>query len=215
MYSPDELSRVSLDPSVSLGCGNPVALAGLRPSDVVLDLGSGAGLDVLLAARQVGAEGTVYGLDMTDEMLALAEENRRRAGVRNAHFLRGQIEAIPLPSQSVDVVVSNCVINLAADKEAVLRDAFRVLRPGGRLRVADMVEIEEMSPQLRSSLTAWAGCIAGALSRDRYRDLLEQAGFCDIAFEEMQVYRGGSVGAADSLGALASMLITASRPETL
>ena len=212
VYSPEDLQAAFLAGGASLGCGNPVATADLRPGEVVLDLGSGAGLDVLLAARRVGPQGTAYGLDMTDEMLALALANRRRAGVFNAHFLRGQIEAIPLPDQAVDVVISNCVINLSADKLAALREAYRVLRPGGRFRVADMVEVEPLPDALRSSLESWAGCIAGALEIDRYRELLEEAGFRDITFEELHTYRGKDVGAAGLPGAVASMLVSANRP---
>ncbi len=212
MYSAEDLQEAAITRGTSLGCGNPIAAADLEPGEVVLDLGSGAGLDVLLAARRVGPEGTVYGLDMTDEMLALAQANRQRAGVRNAHFLRGQIEAIPLPDQAVDVVISNCVINLSADKGAALREAYRVLRPGGRFLVADMVEMEPLPDALRSSLESWAGCIAGALPSDRYQELLERAGFRGIAFEELHTYRGSDVGAADLRGAVASMLINASRP---
>lgn len=212
VYRPEDLREVHLAQSPSLGCGNPIAQADLAPGNVVLDLGCGAGLDVLLAARRVGPEGTVYGLDMTDEMLRLAQEHRRQAGVRNAHFLRGQIEAIPLPDRAVDVVVSNCVINLSADKEQALREAHRVLRPGGRFCVADMVEVEPMPEELRTSLGLWAGCIAGALPRDMYRELLERAGFEDIAFEELAVFRGADVGLADRPGGVASMLITARRP---
>lgn len=212
VYSPDDLSEVGLAQSVSLGCANPIARADLAPGEVVLDLGSGAGLDVLLAARRVGPEGTVYGLDMTDEMLDLALQHKERAGVRNAHFLRGQIESIPLPGRSVDVVISNCVINLSTDKEAALREAYRVLRPGGRFRVADMVEVETMPDDLRSSLSAWAGCIAGALPIDRYEGLLAHAGFEDVAFEEVQAYHGSDVGLGQLPGAVASMLISARRP---
>jgi ubiquinone/menaquinone biosynthesis C-methylase UbiE len=149
---------------------------------------------------------------MTDEMLALAQANRQRAGVRNAHFLRGQIEAIPLPDQAVDVVVSNCVINLSADKGAALREAYRVLRPGGRFRVADMVEVEPLPDALRSSLESWVGCIAGALPLEQYRDVLERAGFEDVTFEELQTYHGSDVGAPQLPGAVASMLVSASRP---
>lgn len=212
VYAPKELSEVGLAQSVSLGCGNAVALAGLAPGEVVLDLGSGAGLDVLIAARRVGPGGTVYGLDMTDEMLALSEANKRRSAVRNAHFLRGQIENIPLPDGSVDVVISNCVLNLSADKETALREAYRVLRPGGRFRVADMVETEPIPDALRSSLAAWVGCIAGALAKDRYAELLQRAGFVDVAFEALKVYRGSDVGLSELPGAVASMLISANRP---
>ena len=212
VYSPEDLRQAALVEGTSLGCGHPVAKAELRSGEVVLDLGCGAGLDVLLAARRVGAEGTVYGLDMTDEMLALAQRNRQRAGLRNAHFLRGHIEAIPLPDQAVDVVISNCVLNLSTDKVTALREAYRVMRPGGRFCVADMVEVEPLGDALRPSLEAWAGCIAGAMPLDRYRELLEGAGFCDIAFEELHTYRGSDIGAGDQPGAVASMLVWARRP---
>ena len=212
VYRPEDLSEVHLEQSPSLGCGNPIAQAELAPGEVVLDLGCGAGLDVLLAARRVGPEGTVYGLDMTDEMLSLAQEHKRRAGARNAHFLRGRIAAIPLPDQAVDVVLSNCVINLSTDKEQVLREALRVLRPGGRFCVADMVEMEPMPEDLRRSLSLWAGCIAGALPQERYREILRRAGFEHISFEELAVFRGSDVGLADRPGSIASMLITATRP---
>lgn len=176
-YAPEELAGLGLGEGISLGCGNPVALAELEPGDSVLDLGSGGGLDVLLAARRVGSEGHAYGVDMTDEMLTLAIRNRERAGIENATFLEGTIEAVPLPDASVDVVISNCVINLAEDKSAVLREAFRVLRPGGRLAVADMVEVEELSPAIKNALDAWAGCVAGTIPVEKYRQLLLEVGF--------------------------------------
>src|SRR5581483_8567214 len=163
--------------AASLGCGNPTALATLNPGDVVLDLGSGAGLDVLLSARRVGPTGLAYGLDMTDEMLALAEQNRAAAGSTNVRFLKGHIEAIPLPDASVDVVISNCVINLAADKGQVLREAYRVLRPGGRFAVSDVVVQGSLPAGLRGDLEAWIGCVAGALDESEYRRLLRDAGF--------------------------------------
>ena len=182
-YSESELIQVGLSESVSLGCGNPTALAELRPGETVLDLGSGGGLDVLLSARRVGPEGHAYGVDMTDEMLALAERNRERAGLANATFLKGSIASVPLPDATVDVVISNCVINLAEDKGAVLREAFRVLRPGGRLAVADMVELEALAPEVKRELDAWAGCIAGTIPVDDYRELLVAAGFQDVDVE--------------------------------
>ena len=173
----------------SLGCGNPTALAELNPGEVVLDLGSGGGIDVLLSARRVGPTGRAYGLDMTDEMLALSNENKRRAGAMNVEFLKGEIEDIPLPDASVDVIISNCVINLSADKDRVLREAFRVLRPGGRFAVADVVTRGDIDPEIRASVLAWVGCIAGALDEQVYRDKLTAAGFVDIDVEATRVYR--------------------------
>lgn len=182
----------------SLGCGNPTALIDLHPGDVVLDLGSGGGIDVLLSARRVGAGGKAYGLDMTDEMLALARENQRKAGVTNVEFLKGQIEDIPLPDASVDVVISNCVINLSADKARVLREAFRVLKPGGRLAVSDVVVSGPVPEPVRTSMELWIGCVAGALEDARYRELLADAGFVDVTIEPWRVYT-----AADASGYLA------------
>jgi len=172
----------------SLGCGNPTALARLSAGEVVLDLGSGGGIDMLLSAKRVGPTGKAYGLDMTDEMLALAEENKRKAGVQNVELLRGEIENIPLPDNSVDVVISNCVINLSADKDRVLREAFRVLRPGGRLAVSDVVTRGEIQPEIRKSVLLWVGCIAGALDESEYRSKLESAGFEQIDVEPTRVY---------------------------
>lgn len=188
----DEQEATMIPPEAlraSLGCGNPTALADLRPGEIVLDLGSGGGIDVLLSARRVGPTGKAYGLDMTDEMLALAEANRRKAGLTNVEFLKGHIEDIPLPDQSVDVIVSNCVINLSADKDAVFREAFRVLKPGGRLAVSDVVTRGEMPQAIQRSLELWAGCVAGALSEEDYRAKLQSAGFADIAIETTRVYR--------------------------
>ena len=173
----------------SLGCGNPTALAELHPGETVLDLGSGGGIDVLLSARRVGPTGKAYGLDMTEDMLALARDNQRNAGVQNAEFLKGEIEAIPLPDNSVDVIISNCVINLAADKDSVLREAFRVLRPGGRVAVSDVVTRGEIPASIRHDVLLWIGCIAGALSDDQYRDKLTSAGFTDISIEPTRIYR--------------------------
>jgi arsenite methyltransferase len=173
----------------SLGCGNPTALAKLNPGETVLDLGSGGGIDVLLSARRVGPRGKAYGLDMTDEMLALANENKRKAGVENVEFLKGEIENIPLPANSVDVIISNCVINLSADKDRVLREAFRVLRPGGRFAVSDVVTRGNVAPQIRQSVLMWVGCIAGALDEQEYRDKLATAGFEQIEVEPTRVYR--------------------------
>jgi arsenite methyltransferase len=172
----------------SLGCGNPTALAELKPGEVVLDLGSGGGIDVLLSAKRVGPTGKAYGLDMTDEMLALAEENRRKSGLANVEFLKGEIEHIPLPDNSVNVIISNCVINLSGDKDQVLREAFRVLKPGGRFAVSDVVVRGEVPGAVRKSMELWAGCVAGALSETDYRRKLAEAGFCDVALEVTRVY---------------------------
>ena len=172
----------------SLGCGNPTALADLREGEVVLDLGSGGGIDVLLSARRVGPSGKAYGLDMTDEMLALARENQRKAGVRNAEFLRGEIEAIPLPNASVDVIISNCVVNLSGDKRKVLAEAFRVLKPGGRLAVSDVVVRGDVPAAVRSSMELWVGCVAGALSEQEFRSFLWEAGFEDVGIEPTRIY---------------------------
>ncbi len=173
----------------SLGCGNPTALARLNPGEIVLDLGSGGGIDVLLSAKRVGSAGKAYGLDMTDEMLALANENKRKAGVENVEFLKGEIENIPLPDNSVDVVISNCVINLSADKDKVLREAFRVLKPGGRFAVSDVVTRGEMLPEIRQSVLLWVGCVAGALEENEYRNKLSSAGFKQIELEPTRIYR--------------------------
>src|SRR5271156_2217959 len=173
----------------SLGCGNPTALAKLNPGEIVLDLGSGGGIDVLLSAKRVGPTGRAYGLDMTDEMLALANENKRKAGVENVEFLKGEIEHIPLPNDSVDIIISNCVINLSADKDQVLREALRVLKPGGRFAVSDVVTRGEMPPQIRQSVLLWVGCIAGALEENEYRTKLAAAGFENIKIEPTRIYR--------------------------
>jgi arsenite methyltransferase len=172
----------------SLGCGNPTALIQLREGETVLDLGSGGGIDVLLSAKRVGPTGKAYGLDMTDDMLALARENQRQAGADNVEFLKGEIENIPLPNESVDVVISNCVINLSADKSRVLREAFRVLRPGGRFAVSDVVVNGVVPEEVRQSMLLWVGCIAGALEREDYRAKLIAAGFADISFETTRTY---------------------------
>jgi arsenite methyltransferase len=172
----------------SLGCGNPTALAELRPGEVVLDLGSGGGIDVLLSARRVGPQGKAYGLDMTDEMLELARENQRKSGLANVEFLKGQIEAIPLPDAAVDVILSNCVINLSGDKDRVLREAFRVLKPGGRFAVSDIVVAGEVPEIVRRSMLLWVGCFAGALSEDDYTRKLEAAGFVDVTIEPTRIY---------------------------
>jgi SAM-dependent methyltransferase len=211
----------------SFGCGNPTALAELKPGQTVLDLGSGGGIDVLLSARRVGPTGKAYGLDMTDEMLELAEQNKAKAGVTNVEFLRGTIEAIPLPDQSVDVIISNCVINLSTDKDKVLREAFRVLRPGGRLAVSDMVLRRQLPEDLRKSLNLWTGCVAGALVESDYGAKLRAAGFQDISIEPTRIYTredtaemasstsccgsdlGATLGALD--GAIMSAFIRATR----
>jgi SAM-dependent methyltransferase len=172
----------------SLGCGNPTALANLNPGEVVLDLGSGGGIDVLLSAERVGPRGKAYGLDMTDEMLALANENKIKAGVQNVEFLKGEIENIPLPDNSVDVIISNCVINLSADKDRVIREAFRVLKPGGRFAVSDVVTRGEIMPAIRESVLLWVGCVAGALEENEYRSKLSFAGFEQIEIEPTRIY---------------------------
>ena len=173
----------------SLGCGNPTALAQLHPGEVVLDLGSGGGIDVLLSARRVGPSGKAYGLDMTDEMLALANENKRKSGLSNVEFLKGEIEHIPLPDNSVDVIISNCVINLSADKDRVLSEAFRVLKPGGRFAVSDVVTRGQMHPEVRKNVLLWVGCVAGALEENEYRAKLNAAGFEQVELEATRVYR--------------------------
>jgi ubiquinone/menaquinone biosynthesis C-methylase UbiE len=187
----DEREKAGLPPdavAASLGCGNPTALARLSPGEVVLDLGSGGGIDVLLSARRVAPGGKAYGLDMTDAMLELARENQRKAGVSNVEFLKGEIEAIPLPDNSVDIVISNCVINLSPDKGQVLREAFRVLRPGGRFAVSDVVVRGEVPPEIRRNVELWIGCVAGALQESEYRSLLAQAGFEAIDVEPTRTY---------------------------
>jgi SAM-dependent methyltransferase len=173
----------------SLGCGNPTALAQLNPGETVLDLGSGGGIDVLLSAQRVGPAGKAYGLDMTDEMLTLANENKRKAGAKNVEFLKGEIERIPLPDNCVDVIISNCVINLSADKDRVLREAFRVLKPGGRLAISDVITRGEMNAEIRKSVLLWVGCVAGALEENEYRAKLTAAGFEQISIEPTRVYR--------------------------
>ncbi|HXX18019.1 MAG TPA: arsenite methyltransferase [Candidatus Acidoferrum sp.] len=189
LYSETETSTLPADAvTASLGCGNPTALARLQPGEIVLDLGSGGGIDVLLSARRVAPSGRAYGLDMTDEMLALARENQRKAGIENVEFLKGEIENIPLPEKSVDVVISNCVINLSADKARVLREAFRVLKPGGRFAVSDVVVRGPVPADIRKSVELWVGCIAGALDESDYRAKLAAAGFAEIEIEPMRVY---------------------------
>jgi arsenite methyltransferase len=189
LYSGEETASLPADAVLaSLGCGNPTALAELHAGEVVLDLGSGGGIDVLLSARRVGPIGKAYGLDMTDEMLALARENQRKAGVENVEFLKGDIEAIPLPDASVDVIISNCVINLAADKRKVLAEAFRVLKPGGRFAVSDVVCRGEIPPAVRRSMELWVGCIAGALGEQEFHALLREQGFEGIEIEPTRIY---------------------------
>jgi arsenite methyltransferase len=192
LYDAEQVGTLPVEAVVaSLGCGNPTALAELKPGETVLDLGSGGGIDVLLSARRVGPTGRAYGVDMTAEMLELARANQAEAGVTNADFLEGRIEAVPLPDQSVDVVVSNCVINLSADKSAVFAEAFRVLRPGGRVAFADIAADEEVPADLRADDAAWAACIAGAVTRDRYRAQLADAGFSDIEIVDSHVVADG------------------------
>ena len=190
LYSASEGEQVPEEAMLaSLGCGNPTALAQLNAGEIVLDLGSGGGIDVLLSAKRVGPSGKAYGLDMTDEMLALANENKRKSGLENVEFLKGEIENIPLPDKSVDVIISNCVINLSADKDKVLREAFRVLRPGGRLAVSDVVTRGEIDAAIRRSILLWVGCVAGALEDGEYRSKLAGAGFEQIDIEPTRIYR--------------------------
>ncbi len=228
LYSSDETQDLPPEAlAASLGCGNPTALAELKPGETVLDLGSGGGIDVLLSARRVGPEGKAYGLDMTDEMLALARENQRKDGATNVEFLKGTIEAIPLPDRSVDVIVSNCVINLSSDKDAVLREAFRVLKPGGRFAVSDVVVRGALPEALRRSMELWVGCVAGALSEREYTTKLRAAGFADVEIEPWRIYEFEDAKAflrasgldVDSLapqvaGRVASAFIRARKPET-
>lgn len=189
LYSADEQGSLPEKAVLaSLGCGNPTALIDLHPGETVLDLGSGGGIDVLLSAKRVGPTGKAYGLDMTDEMLELARENQRQAGVTNVEFLKGQIEHVPLPDNSVDVIISNCVINLSPDKDRVLSEALRVLRPGGRFAVSDVVVLGEVPDEVRKSMLLWVGCIAGALEQSEYQHKLEAAGFNDISFETTRTY---------------------------
>ncbi|HLZ20754.1 MAG TPA: arsenite methyltransferase [Ktedonobacterales bacterium] len=208
----------------SLGCGNPTALIDLREGETVLDLGSGGGIDVLLSAKRVGPTGFAYGLDMTDEMLALALENKTKAGAANVAFLKGRIEEIPLPARTVDVVISNCVINLAADKSQVLREAFRVLKPGGRFAVSDVVADGDVPPELRSNMEAWVGCLAGALEIDTYKRLLAEAGFEDVSVTITRRYTVAEAGLDPATlpagwengdGRLASAFVRASKPVSL
>jgi arsenite methyltransferase len=190
LYDPSQSAVIPEEAMLaSLGCGNPTALAKLNEGEVVLDLGSGGGIDVLLSAKRVGPTGKAYGLDMTDEMLALANENKRKAGADNVEFLKGEIEHIPLPDNSVDVIISNCVINLSADKDRVLREAFRVLKPGGRFAVSDVVTRGEITPAIRKNVLLWVGCVAGALEDSEYHSKLAAAGFEQIEIEPTRIYR--------------------------
>jgi arsenite methyltransferase len=228
LYSADETAGLPDQAvAVSLGCGNPTALIELQPGQTVLDLGSGGGIDVLLSAKRVGPSGKVYGLDMTDDMLSLARENQRKAGATNVEFLKGTIEAIPLPDNSVDVIISNCVINLSVDKDAALREAFRVLRPGGRLAVSDVVIRGDAPPEVRRSMELWVGCVAGALRDDDYVSKLQAAGFMDVELDPWRVYQiedartflaeaGIDVDAIAPAvdGKIASAFIRARKPET-
>jgi SAM-dependent methyltransferase len=226
LYSEDDTAGLPLEAvSASLGCGNPTALIDLKPGQTVLDLGSGGGIDVLLSAQRVGPTGKVYGLDMTDEMLALARANQARAGATNVEFLKGEIEAIPLPDASVDVVISNCVINLSPDKDRVLREAFRVLRPGGQFAVSDVVVRKPVSDAIRRSVELWVGCVAGALDEGDYRHKLTTAGFTDVTVEPWRVYDlhdarqvlsdaglDTDVVASTADGAFASAFVRATKP---
>ena len=190
LYGSNEMAGVpDTALTASLGCGNPTALAELKPGEIVLDLGSGGGIDVLLSARRVAPGGKAYGLDMTDEMLALANENKRKAGVANVEFLKGEIENIPLPDASVDVIISNCVINLSGNKDSVLAEAFRVLKPGGRFAVSDVVTRGKMLPEIRANVLLWVGCVAGALEETEYQTKLTAAGFEQIEIEPTRIYR--------------------------
>ena len=189
LYGDNETSAIPEEAlRASLGCGNPTALAKLQPGETVLDLGSGGGIDVLLSAKRVGPTGKAYGLDMTEEMLALAEQNKLKSGLKNVEFLKGEIENIPLPPNTVDVIVSNCVINLSGDKDRVLREAFRVLKPGGRFAISDVVVRGEVPREIRKSMELWVGCVAGALSETEYREKLAAAGFESVDIEATRVY---------------------------
>ena len=227
LYSDAEISGLPAEAvAASLGCGNPTALIALEPGQTVLDLGSGGGIDVLLSAKRVGPTGKAYGLDMTDEMLALARENQRRAGATNVEFLKGTIEAIPLPDHSVDVIISNCVINLSSNKDAVLREAFRVLKPGGRFAVSDVIVRGEVPAEVRRSMELWVGCIAGALRDEEYVAKLQSAGFTSVEMNPWRVYQvadareflAGSGIDVDAMapiveGKFASAFIRATKPE--
>jgi arsenite methyltransferase len=218
LYPPHETRDLPVEAvAASLGCGNPTALAALEPGQVVLDLGAGGGIDVLLSAKRVGPSGKVYGLDLTDDMLALARENQRKAGATNVEFLKGEIEAIPLPDSTVDVIISNCVINLSADKDRVMREAFRVLKPGGRLAVSDVIVRGGIPAEIRRNAELWVGCLAGALDESAYRTKLSAAGFESVDVEPWRVYNldelGVETGGAPQ-DAFASAFIRASKPST-
>ena len=216
LYSDSEVTGLPTEAMASsLGCGNPTALVTLEAGQTVLDLGSGGGIDVLLSAKRVGPAGKVYGLDMTDEMLALARQNQRKAGATNVEFLKGEIEAIPLPDASVDVIISNCVINLSSDKDRVLGEAFRVLKPGGRLAVSDVVVRGHVPDDIRRNVELWIGCVAGALDEASYRDKLAAAGFESVAIEPWRIYNVREIGIesdAVSPDAFASAFIRATKP---
>ena len=219
LYAPEELKELPAEAvRASLGCGNPVARAEPREGEVVLDLGSGGGIDVILSAKKVGASGKAYGLDMTEEMLALARENARRAAVSNAEFLKGEMEDIPLPESSVDAIISNCVVNLSPDKDQVFREAYRVLRPGGRIAIADIVARGPIPPALKRSVELWTGCVAGALEETEYRRKLTTAGFADVDIEVTQEYAAEDLtGTAASdimqgFGGLVSALVRGRKP---
>jgi arsenite methyltransferase len=215
LYDAGETSALPKEAvNASLGCGNPTALAELHEGETVLDLGSGGGIDVLLSARRVGPAGKAYGLDMTDEMLALARENQAKSGLTNVEFLKGEIEHIPLPDNSVDVIISNCVINLSADKQQVLREAFRVLKPGGRFAVSDVVVRGEMPEDIRRSMELWVGCVAGAMEEQEYVEKLARAGFTEIGVEPWRVYSGGAT-VAEADGKFMSAFVRARKPRTL
>lgn len=226
LYDAEQLGGIPAQAAqASLGCGNPTARAALAPGQVVLDLGSGGGIDVLLSARQVGPTGKVYGLDMTDEMLELARANQERAGVENVEFLKGHIESIPLPDQSVDVVLSNCVVNLSGDKDAVLREAFRVLKPGGRVAISDIVVRGEMPAEIRRNIELWSGCVAGALDESDYVARLQRAGFAGPTVTPTRIYGEADIRqllsgqataeiiVAEVAGKFMSAFIEARRPE--
>jgi len=215
LYETDAATGISPELiETSLGCGNPTALCPLYPGEVVLDLGSGAGLDVILSARRVGPTGKAYGLDMTDEMLATANANKAKLGVANAEFLKGHIEEIPLPESSVDVVISNCVINLSADKDAVFREIYRVLKPGGRMAVSDIVLLKPLPESVQQNLAAWTGCIAGALSLDEYKNKLTAAGVTDLDVEIIRIYEPEALSfdPAETKDAIGSAFIRAKKP---
>jgi ubiquinone/menaquinone biosynthesis C-methylase UbiE len=215
LYATDELQHLPQEAVLaSLGCGNPVAVAALREGETVLDLGSGGGIDVLLSARRVGPQGKAYGLDMTDEMLELARGNARKAGVTNVEFVKGEIEDMPLPDGEVDVIISNCVVNLSPDKDRVLAEAFRVLKPGGRIAIADIVTRNDLPQAIKDNMAAWTGCIAGALTEGEYRDKLARAGFEDVDIESFREYTAADAGlgeGGDGVGVF-SAVVRARRP---